>query len=77
MGSDSNWGLPHIPYDDWEEAYKPAAKWKYCMHKWIDTGMRRTYCKWCDVRGDRDVWTGDVTVIAPAEVNDNIKKGEE
>lgn len=42
-------------------------KWKYCNHKWIDTGMVRTYCKHCDVRGNKNTMSGEVTVVPDDE----------
>jgi hypothetical protein len=39
--------------------------------------MRRTYCKHCDVRGDRNMLTGEVTVLPDEEENNNIEKGRD
>ncbi len=33
-----------------------------CEHSWIDTGMRKTYCKHCDTTGWLDPMTGMVAV---------------
>ena len=34
----------------------------HCQHSWIDTGMRKTYCKHCDTAGWLDPMTGKVAV---------------
>ena len=60
----NGWSIPHWPnqYDgewtDWK-----MEKALHCQHKWIDTGMRKTFCKHCDVEGDYDPMTGNVTVV--------------
>lgn len=60
----NGWSIPHWPhtYDgEWtEDQYNRS---QYCQHKWIDTGMRKTFCKECDVEGDYDPMTGKITVV--------------
>lgn len=48
-------------YGDWIPYSAP------CNHEWLDTGMRRTYCRHCNVRADRDAMTGQVTVLPQEE----------
>jgi hypothetical protein len=31
-----------------------------CKHHWVNTGLRATWCKWCDVSGD---WVGDKVIL--------------
>jgi len=60
----NGWSIPHWPYaydGEWtDEQYNRS---QYCQHKWVDTGMRKTFCKECDVEGDYDPMTGKITVI--------------
>lgn len=48
-------------YGDWIPYVEP------CNHEWLDTGMRRTYCKHCNTRADRDMMTGEITILPPRE----------
>lgn len=61
---------PGYPYDD-------TPNWRYCAHQWLDTGMRRTYCKRCDIRADWDPMTGEYKVLPPEDDNRNIQKGND
>lgn len=57
----NGWSIPHWPanfdinYDE--------EKIHYCTHKWVDTGMRKTFCKECNVEGDYDPMTGKITIV--------------
>ena len=59
----NGWRVPHWPQgdSDWLEYHKE--KVHFCQHKWVDTGMRKTFCKECDVEGDYDPMTGQVSVV--------------
>lgn len=67
---DSGWSIPHLPFssEDWDSYY--SNRKRRCgmdQHKFIDTGMRRTYCKLCDQRADIDYMTGVVTLLVDSE----------
>ena len=56
----NGWGIPYWPTQYGSE----DTDWIYnCKHLWVDTGMRKTFCKHCDVEGDYDPMTGQVTVV--------------
>jgi len=60
----NGWSIPHwaANYDsDWTEWHQERVY--SCQHKWIDTGMRKTFCKECDAEGDYDPMTGRVTLV--------------
>jgi hypothetical protein len=59
----NGWSVPHWPQgdSDWLEYHKE--KVHFCQHKWVDTGMRKTFCKECDVEGDYNPMTGQVSVV--------------
>lgn len=49
-------------------------EWTYqCQHKWIDTGMRKTFCKHCDAEGELDPMTGQVTLVFKNKEGDGKK----
>lgn len=52
--------LPEYPYTEY---YQPP------KHKWIDTGMRKAYCKKCDAEGYWD--NGIVKQTVPTNCKDN------
>lgn len=75
MVDDTKWSIPHYPVDyEWYDS-KPNPR--YCQHKWLDTGMRLTFCKKCDAKGKLDPMSGEVTLIPDEEPNTNITKGQE
>lgn len=53
-------------------SWKPDPR--YCKHQFIDTGMRRTYCKICDVRADRDLFTGEITILPDVDTDGKEKE---
>ena len=57
------WSIPHWPTSDTDWSDYNREKSYFCEHKWVDTGMRRTFCKECDIDGDYDPMTGKVTAI--------------
>ena len=65
--SDSKWGTQNVNMG-WNTPYG-SSEWNPCGsgHTWVDTGMRRTFCKTCDADGDLDPMTGIVTVVFRAK----------
>lgn len=60
----NGWQIPHWPNNfGWEDDDWKREKVFQCQHKWIDTGMRKTFCKHCEVEGDYNPMTGHVTVV--------------
>jgi len=57
------WSIPHWPTSDTEWTEYDTERSYFCEHKWVDTGMRRTFCKECNADGDYDPMTGKITVV--------------
>jgi hypothetical protein len=60
----NGWSIAHWPHthdDEWTDL--ALDRIAMCNHKWVDTGMIRTFCKECDADGDYDPMTGKVTVV--------------
>lgn len=70
----NGWWLPTWPTSDTEWTEYQKEKAHFCQHKWVDTGMRKTFCKECDIDGDYDPMTGQVTVIWKEKKNGQQKE---
>ena len=56
---------PYISDNSWEPTTQRNG-WRElvpCPHEWIDTGMRRTYCKHCDATAELDVMNNTIRLI--------------
>lgn len=56
----NGWSIPHWPHEypgEWTDTQA------FCNHKWVDTGMTKTFCKECDADGEYDPMTGKITVV--------------
>lgn len=63
----TGWGVPHWP----TEYGSTDDDWVYnCQHKWVDTGMRKTFCKHCNVEGDYNPMTGQVSIVMKKKEED-------
>ena len=58
----NGWGHPGWTFNG-NIRFEGKLTYHQCQHKWIDTGMRKTFCKHCDVDGELDPMTGQVTVV--------------
>lgn len=54
----TDYGVPDDYSDYSEQCDMPAASTvcHYDKHKWVDTGMKKTWCKVCDIEGE---WTSE------------------
>lgn len=60
----NGWSIPHWPHAyDGEWTDEQYSRSQYCQHKWVDTGMIKTFCKECDADGEYDPMTGKTTVV--------------
>jgi hypothetical protein len=60
----NGWGIaqwPHAYDGEWTDL--ALDRIALCNHKWVDTGMIRTFCKECDADGEYDPMTGKTTVV--------------
>jgi hypothetical protein len=70
----NGWGISNWPNSqdnewlDWQ-----LEKIHHCSHKWVDTGMIKTFCKECDADGEYNPMTGQVTVIFRNKKEENKK----
>lgn len=65
----NGWSIPHWPQGDAEWMDYKRDRAYFCEHKWADTGMRKTFCKECDVDGELDPMTGQVRIIMKGSDN--------